>query len=154
MDWGAVWGRGRMSSDAPNLPIAKDVFPHLHPAPPPPTWQVLLPHSCLAAFAMSLGELPATLILRLTHRGPSVCVGVADFVDDQRVLQASTSATNSATTSATTAATISATTSATWCIPGWCVSHLGSPTASSLVTFTTTTHYHYQYLYHYHYHYL
>ena len=49
--------------------------------------QVLLPHSCLAAFALSLGELPSTLLLRLTHRESSVCVGVADFVDDHRVLQ-------------------------------------------------------------------
>ena len=49
--------------------------------------KVLLPHSCLAAFAMGLGELPATLLLRLTFHESSVCVGVADFVDDRQALE-------------------------------------------------------------------
>lgn len=51
--------------------------------------KVMLPHSCLTALAIALGgELPPTLLLRLTHRECSVCVGVADFVDDQAVLSA------------------------------------------------------------------
>ena len=46
--------------------------------------KVLLPHSCLAAFAAVLGgALPTTLLLRLTYMESSVYVGVADFVADR-----------------------------------------------------------------------
>ncbi|KAL1507072.1 hypothetical protein AB1Y20_007933 [Prymnesium parvum] len=48
--------------------------------------KVLLPHSCLTILAMALGELPATLLLRLTFHESSVYVSVADFIDDEKAL--------------------------------------------------------------------
>lgn len=51
------------------------------------TGKVLLPRSCLMAFAF-LGELPATMLLRMTFHERSVHVGVADFVDDEAALDA------------------------------------------------------------------
>lgn len=50
--------------------------------------KVVLPHSCLQAIAMILGgDLPSTILLRLTFRESSVFAGVADFVPDAKCLQ-------------------------------------------------------------------
>ena len=51
------------------------------------TGKVLLPRSCLMAFAF-LGDLPTTMLLRMTFHERSVHVGVADFVDDEAALDA------------------------------------------------------------------
>lgn len=49
----------------------------------PTAGKVLLPHSCLMAIAAVLGgDLPTTLLLRLSHMDSTVYVGVADFVSD------------------------------------------------------------------------
>ena len=50
------------------------------------TGRILLPHSCLTAIASHLGELPATLLLRLvgSEGAQSTCyVGVAEFIPDE-----------------------------------------------------------------------
>jgi hypothetical protein len=47
------------------------------------TGKVLLSQSCLAALVSTLGGMPATLLLRLSHGGKSLFVGVAEFTDDK-----------------------------------------------------------------------
>jgi hypothetical protein len=47
------------------------------------TGKILLPASCLSVFISFLGEMPATLLLRMVGGDGSSCiVGVAEFVDD------------------------------------------------------------------------
>ena len=46
------------------------------------TGKVLLPQACLAALLSSLGGMPPTLLLRLSHGTSKLYVGVAEFIDD------------------------------------------------------------------------
>ena len=45
--------------------------------------KVMLPNSCLMALSF-LGDLPSTMLLRMTYHERSVYVGVADFVEDAK----------------------------------------------------------------------
>ena len=46
------------------------------------TGKVILSQACLAALVQQLGGMPPTLLLRLSHGGSSIFVGVAEFVED------------------------------------------------------------------------
>jgi hypothetical protein len=70
------------------LPAAVAGRPHLEGS-----GKVVVPQSLLGALAFVLGgELPRTLLLRLSHRESSVCVGIDEFVDDSEISAAASAA--------------------------------------------------------------
>lgn len=88
--------------------------------------KVVVPQSWLGALAFVLGgELPRTLLLRLSHRESTVCVGVDEFIDDSEISSAASAAGCSLGADSTQFAGLSSRALAAAVVPRWVLGSLG-----------------------------